>query len=99
MEYVADWYQRNMAYLDQILPPYEGEIDGIQTIFNDDTYNNYGYGANNYGQGTKHNGNEKYYYDDGTPKIYTPDGRLLPEKDLKLLPRGIYIVGGRKIVR
>jgi len=106
VEYVADWYQRNMAYLDQILPPYEGEIDGIQTIFNDDTYNNYGYGANNYGQGTnnyghgtKHNGNEKYYYDDGTPKIYTPDGRLLPEKDLKLLPRGIYIVGGRKIVR
>jgi len=32
-------------------------------------------------------------------RIYTLDGRLMPTNDVNALPRGIYIVNGRKIVR
>ena len=32
-------------------------------------------------------------------RIYTLDGRLMPTTDVNALPRGIYIVNGKKIVR
>ena len=36
---------------------------------------------------------------DPVSRIYTLDGRLMPTTDVNALPRGIYIVNGRKLVR
>jgi len=36
---------------------------------------------------------------DPISRIYTLDGRLMPTTDVNALPRGIYIVNGRKLVR
>ena len=36
---------------------------------------------------------------DPVSRIYTLDGRLMSTTDVNALPRGIYIVNGRKLVR
>ena len=44
-------------------------------------------------------GNTTVTVSDPVSRIYTLDGRLMPTTDVNALPRGIYIVNGRKLVR
>ena len=73
VDYVGEWYKRNIAYLDQLLPELEEEPDitAIQTLQT----------------GRK------------VDAIYTIDGRRIENVSIRQLPRGIYIVNGKKIVR